>query len=176
MPAHGDADSVTWLLLTYQVPAQSAPLKQMIRRKLIAIGAVYVSRACATIPFSAPAERVMRRLRTQIDGAGGRAVLLRAQALGGAAEMVEAFNAGRDRDYETVIGAIGDGMSVITTLTTAGDFSYQQLWQHDARLKQLTSRHGDIRHHDVFTAAQAGVAAAALAGYRAAIDEYAKRV
>jgi len=58
-----------------------------------AIGAVYLSRACAAAPSSGHAERMLRSLRAMIRSAGGSAVLLRVRAVAGEAEMTAAFAA-----------------------------------------------------------------------------------
>ena len=50
MTAAEDADSLTWLILVYQLPAKPAGLRALVRRKLTAAGAVYVSPACAVAP------------------------------------------------------------------------------------------------------------------------------
>jgi hypothetical protein len=94
MAALEGADRVTWLVLVYQLPAKPAGLKSLVRRKLTAAGAVYLSRACAVAPAGpgAPgAERAMRRMRAMIAGAGGTAVLLRADSLGGEEQIIAAM-------------------------------------------------------------------------------------
>jgi hypothetical protein len=65
----------------------------MIRRRLGAVGAVYLSRACAATPSSGHAERAMRSLRARITSAGGSAVLLRMRAIAGEEELTAAFSA-----------------------------------------------------------------------------------
>jgi hypothetical protein len=64
-----DAGGVTWLVLVYQLPAKPGGLKTLVQRKLTAVGAVYLSRACAVAP-AGPAERAMRLLRRRGAGAG----------------------------------------------------------------------------------------------------------
>ena len=88
-----DADSLTWLILVYQLPARPAGLKALVRRKLTAAGAVYLSRACAVAPAGpgARTERVMRRMRATIASAGGTAMLMRAVALGGEDQILTAI-------------------------------------------------------------------------------------
>jgi hypothetical protein len=84
-----DADGLTWLILVYQLPAQPAGLKAVVRRKVTAAGAVYLSRACAVAP-AGRAERMMRRMRATIASAGGTAMLMRAVALGGEEQIITA--------------------------------------------------------------------------------------
>ena len=100
MAAPEDADSVTWLILVYQLPAKPAGLGALVRRRLTTAGAVYLSRACA-VASAGPggrAERVMRRMRATIADAGGTAMLLRAVALGGQEQIIAAMETARDRE------------------------------------------------------------------------------
>jgi hypothetical protein len=90
MTAAADADSLTWLILVYQLPAKPAGLKALVRRKLTAAGAVYLSRACAVAP-AGRAERAMRRMRATVASAGGTAMLMRAVALGGEEQIITAI-------------------------------------------------------------------------------------
>jgi len=175
MAGSPDAGTMTWLVLVYQLPPKSAALRLLVHRKLTAAGAVYLSRACAVAP-PGPAERVMRRMRAAIADAGGSAVLLRAQPLLGGPEMAAAFNAARDREYVDVIAGCRDAVDLIETMIAAGDLRYEQLSDCDAGLKQLDKRYGAVARHDVLAAGKAGEAAAALAGYRAALDEYGRRL
>jgi len=92
MPGPADADAATWLVLIYQFPVKPTVLRGTIRRMLTAADAVYLSRACAALPSSVPAERVMHRARSLITDAGGSAVLLRARIVDPEAGMIAAFN------------------------------------------------------------------------------------
>ena len=97
MAAPENAGSATWLILVYQLPAKPAGLRALVRRKLTAAGAVYVSPACAVAP-AGRTERVMRRMRATIAGAGGTAMLLRAVALAGEEQIIAAVETARDRE------------------------------------------------------------------------------
>jgi hypothetical protein len=90
MTAAADAEGLTWLILVYQLPSKPAGLKALVRRKLTAAGAVYLSRACA-VASAGRAERVMRRVRATIASAGGTATLMRAVALGGEEQIITAI-------------------------------------------------------------------------------------
>jgi hypothetical protein len=170
MPGPADAGTVTWLVLVYHLPPGSSGLRSLARRKLTGAGAVYLSRACAVAP-AGPAERVMRRVRATIADAGGSAVLLRARELCGH-EVAAAFNAARDREYDDIIARCNAAAASIETLIAAGELRWEQLWDNDARLKQLDARYLTVAEHDVLGAGKARDAASALARYRSVLDEY----
>jgi hypothetical protein len=176
MPGPAYPGAAAWLVLVYRLPASPPALKAMIRRRLTGVGAVYLSPAVTAVPSSAAAERGLRRVQHVVTDAGGSAVLLRGEPIGGPAEITAALNEARDREYQDIVAGCREAVTAFEALTTAGDYRYEQLWDHDAGLKQLTARHTAIRERDTLGAGQARVAASALAGYRAVLDEYARHV
>ena len=92
MPAAADPGALTWLMLVYRLPAKPAALEGMIRDRLTAAGAVYLSPEVAALPSSSAAERVLRRVQYVITDAGGSAILLYGEAIVGEAEMTAALN------------------------------------------------------------------------------------
>jgi hypothetical protein len=173
-PALGDA--VEWLLVAYQLSPKQSSVRVAVRRKLSAAGAVYLSPACAVAPRSGQAERAMRRARAAITSAGGFAVLLAGQALAGERDLIEAFNAVRDSEYEDIIVSCRDAVTCIDALTATSELRYQGLWENDIRLSRLSGRYKVVRGQDVHGARRGQAAVAALAAYRSALDEYAARV
>ena len=173
MPDPAGAGPVTWLVLIYRLPAKASALRAMVHRKLSAAGAVYLSRACAAAP-AGPAERVMRRMRAMITDAGGSAALLRARALAGEPDLTAAFSAARDREYDDIIARCRDGTAAIEAVTAARDFRDEPLRDHDAALKHLDRSYRTMREHGMPGAGKAPETASALAGYRAALDDYAR--
>lgn len=87
--------TTVWLVLVYRLPPKPDGLRALVRRRLTAAGAVYLTAACAIAP-AGPAERAMRRMRATILDAGGSAVLLRADAISGAQEITAALDTARD--------------------------------------------------------------------------------
>lgn len=178
IPADSVADpAVEWLVLTYRLPAEpSSSLRATVRKKLTAAGAVYLSPACAAAPLSGSAERAMRQARATISAAGGFAVLLTGGAIVGEPELTGAFNAVRDVEYEEVITDCQDAVAELEELTAAQDFRFSLLSDKDMGLSQLAARYRAVREQDLLGARQAEAAAAALARFRSALDEYATRI
>jgi hypothetical protein len=164
-----------WLVLVYRLPANHG-LKITIRRRLTGIGAVFPANAVATVPASPAAERALRRMRSQINEAGGSAQVLRAEAIEGARDLAAAFNAAREREYAEIVAGAGEIMAGIEALTAAGRFSYQDLGDKDAELKRLSERAETIRARDAHGAANAESALRALSTAQAALDDFAAGV
>lgn len=135
MPSPAGSNSMIWLVLVYRLPSQPPSLRSLVRRKLTAAGAIYLSRACAAAP-AGPAERVMRTVRASIAVAGGSAVLLRARALSGGTEIYAAFNEARDREYETIAVGSRSAAQAIEAVIANGDFTLGHLSDNDATLKR----------------------------------------
>jgi hypothetical protein len=166
---------VAWLILVYRLPAHSG-LKAVIRRKAIALGAVYPANSVAALPTSPAAERAFRRLRNMIGEGGGSAEVLRAAAVEGDPHLIAAFNAARDQEYGEIIAGCGEIIARIETRTAADHFRYHDLGEMDTELTRLSVRTGTIRAHDTLGADSAGAALSALARCRAALDGFARRV
>jgi hypothetical protein len=166
---------VTWLILVYRLPAHSG-LKSVIRRKATALGAVYPVNAVAALPASPAAERAFRGLQNTIGQGGGSAEVLRAEAFGGEADLIAAFNAAREREYAETITRCGEIIAQIQGLTAERHFRYPDLEDIDAELKRLSASTATIRTRDSLGAANAAAALSSLARCRALLDGFARRV
>ena len=71
-----ESEHAAWLILAYRLPAEPGRLKSAVWRRLNAAGAVYLANSVATLPAAPSAERLFRRLRSDISRAGGSAQLL----------------------------------------------------------------------------------------------------
>jgi hypothetical protein len=161
-----------WLVMAYRLPTNHG-LKIAIRRRLTGIGAVFPANAVAALPASPAAERALRRMRSQINEAGGSAQVLRAEAIEGVRDLDAAFNAAREREYAEIIAGCGGIVAGIEALTAAGRFSYRDLGDKDAELKRLSERAETIRARDTQGAANTEHARSALGRAQAALDDFA---
>jgi hypothetical protein len=168
---------VTWLVLVYRLPpGKPGALAVAVRRRLTRVGAVYLAKAVAAVPECAAAQRVLRRLCSQISDAGGSAEVLRAEAIDGELDMIAAYNAARDQEYREIITQCRDAVAVIEDLAESGHFRFAQLWEKDKELKQISARYDAIREQDSLGASEASAAGSALARYRAVLDDHSARV
>jgi DNA-binding transcriptional regulator PaaX len=97
------SEQVSWLVLAYRVPGEAARLRVPVRRRLTTAGAVYLANSVAALPATPAAERLLRRLGSDISRAGGSAQLLRAGPLAGGADLVRLYNAARDDEHAQLI-------------------------------------------------------------------------
>src|SRR5205807_3489702 len=97
------AEPAKWLTLIYRVSGDPSRLRATVWRQVKRLGAIYVQNSVAALPFTPSNERSLRTLRSQIEEQlGGKAMLLVSTPVTGGGELVAAFNAARDEDYEEV--------------------------------------------------------------------------
>lgn len=170
------AEPIRWLILIYKVPVEPARTRAMVWRRLKAMGAVYLQDGVAALPASATAERALRGLHNEIGILGGTGHLMSAEAIAGQAEAVAVFNRARDEEYTEILGLCRDFRAEIEREMAAGHLSYAELEESDEDLAKLKRGLEKVQARDVLAAAQAGVAAEAVAGCEAALERLAQAV
>lgn len=168
---------VTWLVLAYRIPSEPSRLRAGIWRRLKALGAIYVQNSVAALPADPAAERALRTLRaeiTQMDG--GSAQLLTADALAGGADLVSAYNAARDDEYEEFADRCRDFLAEIERETAACHFTYGELEENDEDLKKLRGWFEKVAARDRLGAAGREAAEKGLEDCGRALDGFADAV
>jgi hypothetical protein len=163
-------EPASWLVLTYHVPGETARLRVSVRRRLNAAGAVYLANSVAALPAAPAAERLLRRLRSDISRAGGAAQLLRADPVAGGADLIRLYNAARDDEYARIIAGCDELLGTIGSWPAASRPGPADLAAADRALARLARWDEQARARDAFGARQAGSAAAALAKCGEALD------
>jgi hypothetical protein len=146
-------------------------------RRLRGAGAIYLQNSVAALPATPAAERLLRGLRKEIVGEmSGQAQVLRATALDGEAEIVAAFKAARNDEYEEIIDRCKDFLAEIEGNTKTEHFTYGELEENDEDLNKLRGWHAKVVGRDAFSASGAKETAEALEACTKALDDFAARV
>ena len=180
-PADAGADEAAngtrgWLLLIYRIPTEPTRLRAAVWRRLKGLGAVYLQNSAAALPDSVPAQRALRKLRYEIGEMGGIAVLMACTALAGEAEILAAFQAARDDEYEEIIDKCQDFLGQLDKEYKAEHFTYAELEENEEDLVKLRNWLAKITDRDVFGAPKRQATLEALAVCENALEEYAARV
>jgi vacuolar-type H+-ATPase subunit C/Vma6 len=69
----------------------------------------------------------VRSLRREIIDLGGTAQVMRCQALAGASDLIEMYNAARDEEYTEIVNKCRDFLQEIENEAAAEHFSYADL-------------------------------------------------
>jgi hypothetical protein len=169
--------SISWLLLVYRIPSEPTRWRAAVWRRLRGAGAIYLQNSVAALPASPAAERLLRGLRNEIVGEmSGTAQVLRATALDGETEIVAAFNAARDDEYEEIVDRCQDFLAEIEKETTTEHFTYGELEENDEDLNKLRGWHAKVVSRDAFSASGAKATEEALEACAKALDGFAARV
>jgi hypothetical protein len=171
-----DAAAAAWLLLVYRIPPEPTRLRAGVWRRLKGLGAVYLQNSAAALPASPANERAMRKLRHDILEMTGTAVLLNSEALAGEADILAAFQAARDDEYEEIVDRCRDFLAQVEKEHVAEHFSYAELEENDVDLTKLRSWYDKVRNRDTFAAPRRQAATDALEECTQSLENYANQV
>lgn len=171
-------DSLSWLLLTYKVPAEPAKGRIGVWRKIKAMGAVYLQNGVCLLPRNDDHVRRLKMLENEIAALGGEAVLLETVGLDQAQEdkVVARFKADRDEEYREFLGKCADFEAEIAKETEANHFTYAELEENDEDLKKLQSWLTKIRKLDFYSGNLSQQASEKLSTCEQVLDAYARQV
>lgn len=165
-----------WLVLIYRIPSEPSRLRATVWRRLRSLGAVYLQNSVAALPAGAAGERAMRKLRHEITEMGGTAVLMHSEALAGETEVVAAFQAARDDEYDEIVDRCQDFLAQVEKEHVARHFSFAELEENEVDLIKLQSWFDKVRGRDAFGAPGRADAERALGECALALEGYASRV
>ncbi|MER6526146.1 Chromate resistance protein ChrB [Streptomyces sp. NPDC001508] len=165
-----------WLVLIYRVPPEPSRLRAAVWRRLKGLGALYLQNSVAALPTSPAAERALRSLRKDILDMGGTASLLSSRVIAGASDVVAAFNATRDDEYEEIIDKCDDFRAQVKKEYEANHFTYAELEENEEDLHKLQKWFAKVVDRDVLGAAQRNAAEEELKSCVQVLEDYANRV
>lgn len=169
---------ITWLLLTYKVPAEPAAKRIALWRRLKGMGAVYLQNGVCLLPKTPEHVRHLKLLENDIAEMKGECVLLETIGLDKSQgqKVVARFKADRNDAYEEFIDKCDDFEGEIAKEVEANHFTYAELEENDVDLKKLQGWLAKIRKLDFYGAARAAEAEERLKGCETLLDDYAARV
>lgn len=165
-----------WLVLVYRIPSEPTRLRSTAWRRLKALGAVYLQNSVAALPKDAASERALRKLRHDIIGMSGTAVLLDCDVLVGEETVMAVYQAARTDEYEELVDRCNDFLADVQKEWDAVHFTYAELEENEADYNKLVTWAEKIRDRDRFHAAGGEAAAIAVDRCHAALEDYAARV
>jgi hypothetical protein len=165
-----------WLLLVYRVPSEPTRLRAAVWRRLKSLGAIYLQNSAAALPASGDAERALRKLRREILDMAGTAVLLSCSVLAGEQDIVAAFQAARDDEYDEIVDKCQDFLEQVRKEYAAHHFTYAELEENEVDLVKLKNWLARVRERDAFGASGLQAAEQGIAACEQSLEEYAARV
>src|SRR5215831_11235640 len=165
-----------WLLLVYRVPSEPTRLRAAVWRRLKSLGAIYLQNSAAALPASAQSERALRRLRREILEMAGTAALLSCKVLAGEQDIIAAFQAARDDEYEEITDKCQDFLEQVRKEYAADHFTFAELEENEVDLVKLRNWLARVRERDVFGADGRQAAEKAIGECEQSLEAYAARV
>jgi DNA-binding transcriptional regulator PaaX len=174
--AAASQNKVGWLLLIYRVPSEPTRLRATVWRRLKGLGAVYLQNSAAALPATPAGERALRKLRHEILEMSGSAVLLSCSVLSDEQDVLAAFQAARDDEYEEIADKCHDFNVQLEKEYQANHFTYAELEENEEDLIKLRKWFSKVVDRDVFGAPGKAATEEALRGCERALEKYANRV
>jgi hypothetical protein len=170
------ADRSGWLVLVYRVPSEPTRLRATVWRRLKGLGAIYLQNSAAALPTSTASERALRKLRHEILGMSGTAVLMSCDVLAGEDVVRAAFLDARNDEYEEIVDKCNDFLAGIEKEFVALHFSFAELEENEVDYVKLANWLTKVHERDSLGASGYTTAVEALAQCEQALESYAERV
>ncbi len=106
----------------------------------------------------------------------GTAVLLECKALAGEDEVLAAFQAARDDEYEEIVDRAKDFLVQVAKEHASDHFTFAELEENEVDLVKLQNWCSKVQARDVFKSPGRREAEEALAACAASLEEYANQV
>jgi len=170
--------TLTWLLLTYKVPAEPGARRIALWRKLKGMGAVYLQNGVCLLPKTDDHVRRLKMLENDVAAISGECVILETVALDRTQEekVVARFKADRDDQYREFLQRCADFEREVNKEIAINKFTYAELEEEDADLRKLQGWFEKIGKLDFYGASLAEEAARHLRACEQLLDNYARRV
>lgn len=168
----------SWLLLTYKVPAEPTKIRVGIWRRIRSLGAVYLQSSTCVLPTTTEHQRQLRMVQSDIEHAGGEAVIFETLALDPKQEelVVSRFKHDRDQDYEEFLDKCADYKKEIDKEVRLDHYTFAELKENDEDLKKLKGWLDKIMALDFYGAPARASAEKQLAECEALLEGYAHEV
>jgi hypothetical protein len=170
--------SATWLMLLYNLPAQSSTQRVFVWRKLKNIGVLYWQNAVCLLPERPGLRAKFEELRQDIEHRGGNATLSTIQFPDPQehAGIVSRFQQQADEEYQEFLGQCHDFHAELEKERKDSHFTFAELEENEVELDKLRSWLPKIRERDYFNAPLAPKADTALAACEKDFAKYTAQV
>ena len=165
---------MSWLLLTYRLPADRSSSRVAVWREVRRSGALQLQQSIVAFPDTEEFHRALDRIRAVVDEVGGTTVALEARGLEGddGTALVSAWNDARADEYAELTAECEKLVAEIDKEFAKEKFTLAELDEEEAELDKLKLWHQRIRHRDVHDCGRATEAEAALERAGEALSRY----
>lgn len=171
-------ETVGWLLVLVQVPAQPSRHRVAVWRELRRAGAVPISPGTWVLPARPAFEAALRRVGDLVARGSGTMTVVDAAPRNdaGASFFREAFAAARVEEWTEFTADCGKFENEIGKEISSGKFTFAELEEEEQSLERLRRWYRDLKSRDVLHLPEAETAAERLAGCSRVLEGYAAQV
>jgi hypothetical protein len=165
---------VSWLLLTYRLPADRSSARVAVWREVRRSGALQLQQSVVAFPDTEEFRSALARVRAVVGEVGGSVVAVRAEPLEGDddARLVSAWNEARAAEYGELVSECDKLVAEIDKEFAKEKFTLAELDEEEAELDKLKRWHERIRARDVRGSEHAAEAESALERATEALARY----
>ena len=160
------------------MPPEPSKFRVAIWRRIRNLGAVYIQNGICVLPQTTEFQRELRMVQSEIERAGGEAVIFETAALDARQEglVVARFKHDRDQDYEEFLDKCSDYKRDVEKEVKADHYTFAELKENDEDLKKLKNWLDKIKVIDFHGAPARSVADQQLIECEGLLDAYAQEV
>jgi hypothetical protein len=169
---------VSWLLLTYKLPADRSSARVAVWREVRRSGALQLQNSVAAFPDTDEFRTAVTRVQAAVRDVGGSVVALRAEPLDGedADGLRAAWNEARAAEYTELAAECEKLIAEIDKEFSKEKFTLAELDEEEAELEKLRSWRERIRARDVHRSDGAAEADEALERATQAVSRFTEAV
>jgi hypothetical protein len=142
---------VSWLLITYRLPAERSSARVAVWREVRRNGALQLQNSVVAFPDTDGFRNAVTRVRATVGEVGGTVLALRAEALDGEddARLRAAWNEARTAEYAELAAECEKLVAEIDKEFSKEKFTLAELDEEEAELEKLRAWDERIRRRDV---------------------------
>jgi septal ring factor EnvC (AmiA/AmiB activator) len=165
---------VSWLLLTYRLPADRSSARVAVWREVRRSGALQLQQSVVAFPDTDEFRRALARVRAVVADVGGSAIAVNAEPLepDDGERLLSAWNDARAAEYAELAAESEKLVAEIDKEFAKEKFTLAELDEEEAELDKLQRWHERIRARDVHGCDAAAPAEAALERAAQALGRY----
>ena len=165
---------MSWLLLTYRLPAERSSARVAVWREVRRSGALQLQQSVVAFPDTDEFRRALARVRAVVADVGGSAIAVSAEPLepDDGERLLSAWNEARAAEYAELAAESEKLVAEIDKEFAKEKFTLAELDEEEAELDKLQSWHERIRERDVHGCDAAAPAEAALERAAEALRRY----
>lgn len=169
---------MSWLIVTYRLPADPSRHRVAVWRELRKAGALPLQQATWVVPDRSDFAQVVAAVVSLVHAAGGEVFVFRAAPTDGDAEarLEQSFTAEREAEWEEFLAECGKFDREIDKEIRIGKFTAAELDEEEQNLERLRRWSRDLRRRDVFVAPSWEEAERRLKGCEERLEDFAERV